>query len=200
MLLIPHNCLSGCFPLYLPMLLCRLLLFIALYLHYHLLLIYLGVKPILMVGLSIIMLVLIRHILHSLLVSITLYIYIYGNSNRFSHVHRQFRCWYFLLHLICAVSYHNILLFFLPPFIGIQIYQFGDQQTEKHYSDGTKEIMFNDGTVKYIYSNGDSASILPDGRKIYHSAIEGWRRGWRGARPGEGRGWWGWTRLCLYWL
>ncbi|KAJ3068540.1 hypothetical protein HDU98_008294 [Podochytrium sp. JEL0797] len=36
-------------------------------------------------------------------------------------------------------------------------------QIEKHYPDGTQEIVFKDSTVKYIYANGEEKSIFPDG-------------------------------------
>mgnify|MGYP001798705907 FL=1 len=36
-------------------------------------------------------------------------------------------------------------------------------QIEKHYPDGTKEIIFPDQTVKYLYSNGAEQCIFADG-------------------------------------
>ncbi|KAI9350190.1 T-complex protein 10 C-terminus-domain-containing protein [Obelidium mucronatum] len=36
-------------------------------------------------------------------------------------------------------------------------------QIEKHYPDGTQEILFKDSTVKYIYPNGEEKSIFPGG-------------------------------------
>lgn len=36
-------------------------------------------------------------------------------------------------------------------------------QTEKHYPDGTKEIIFPDQTVKYLFPNGTEESIFQDG-------------------------------------
>jgi T-complex protein 10 C-terminus len=46
---------------------------------------------------------------------------------------------------------------------GLQLFQFSNGQTEKHSSDGTKEIKFPDGTTKYIFNDGQEKSIFPDG-------------------------------------
>ena len=46
---------------------------------------------------------------------------------------------------------------------GLKVYKFNNEQTEKHYTDGTKEIIFPDGTVKYIFGPDDEESIFPDG-------------------------------------
>eukprot|EP00743_Colponemidia_sp_Colp-15_P010647 GILK01011754.1.p1 GENE.GILK01011754.1~~GILK01011754.1.p1 ORF type:complete len:720 (+),score=171.68 GILK01011754.1:34-2193(+) len=46
---------------------------------------------------------------------------------------------------------------------GMQLYEFANQQTEKHFPDGTKEISFPDGTLKCIFSNGEEESIFPNG-------------------------------------
>lgn len=46
---------------------------------------------------------------------------------------------------------------------GMKVYRFNNDQIEKHYTDGTKEINFPDGTVKYIYGQEDEESIFPDG-------------------------------------
>eukprot|EP00960_Hanusia_phi_P076989 768635-Hanusia_phi.AAC.10 len=40
-----------------------------------------------------------------------------------------------------------------------------NNQKEKHYPDGRKEILFPDGTLKYIKSNKEEESIFPDGTK-----------------------------------
>ncbi|KAI9099411.1 T-complex protein 10 C-terminus-domain-containing protein [Phlyctochytrium arcticum] len=47
---------------------------------------------------------------------------------------------------------------------GLQLYEFSSGQIEKHYPDGTNEIVFADKTVKYIYKNGEEESLFPDGR------------------------------------
>ena len=43
------------------------------------------------------------------------------------------------------------------------LYHISSKQCEKHYPNGTKEILFPDKTVKYIYSNGGEECIFPDG-------------------------------------
>jgi centromere protein J len=53
---------------------------------------------------------------------------------------------------------------------GVQVYQFGDAQTETHFPDGTKEISFSDGTAKYMYANGDSTSVFPNGTRVFQPA------------------------------
>lgn len=35
--------------------------------------------------------------------------------------------------------------------------------TEKHYPDGTQEIVFPDHTVKCLYSDGSKETFFPDG-------------------------------------
>ncbi|TPX71843.1 hypothetical protein SpCBS45565_g00784 [Spizellomyces sp. 'palustris'] len=47
---------------------------------------------------------------------------------------------------------------------GLQVYEFSNGQVEKHYPDGTNEIVFADKTVKYIFTNGEEESLFPDGR------------------------------------
>eukprot|EP01006_Ploeotia_vitrea_P049822 TRINITY_DN67381_c10_g1_i1.p1 TRINITY_DN67381_c10_g1~~TRINITY_DN67381_c10_g1_i1.p1 ORF type:complete len:498 (+),score=116.11 TRINITY_DN67381_c10_g1_i1:127-1494(+) len=44
---------------------------------------------------------------------------------------------------------------------GLQVFEFINEQVEKHHPDGMKEIIFPDGTIKYIYSNSNEASIQP---------------------------------------
>ncbi|OMJ96341.1 hypothetical protein SteCoe_79 [Stentor coeruleus] len=46
---------------------------------------------------------------------------------------------------------------------GLQLFQFANGQTEKHYTDGTKEIAFPDKTIKCIFNDGEEESIFPDG-------------------------------------
>uniref|UniRef100_A0A0C3TSQ0 Centromere protein J C-terminal domain-containing protein n=1 Tax=Guillardia theta (strain CCMP2712) TaxID=905079 RepID=A0A0C3TSQ0_GUITC len=48
---------------------------------------------------------------------------------------------------------------------GIEVFEFSNNQKEKHYPDGRKEILFPDGTLKYIKSNKEEESIFPDGTK-----------------------------------
>ncbi|XP_033123193.1 centromere protein J-like [Anneissia japonica] len=43
---------------------------------------------------------------------------------------------------------------------GLEILQFANNQTEKHYPDGTKEITFPDQTIKYLFPNGREESML----------------------------------------
>lgn len=50
---------------------------------------------------------------------------------------------------------------------GLQVYHFGTMQTEKHFPNGSKEILYSDGTVKCIYANGDSQDIFADGRRVF---------------------------------
>ncbi|KAK7476401.1 hypothetical protein BaRGS_00032326 [Batillaria attramentaria] len=45
----------------------------------------------------------------------------------------------------------------------LEVLQFSNGQTEKHYPDGTKEITFPDQTVKYLFPNGTEESIFQDG-------------------------------------
>lgn len=47
-------------------------------------------------------------------------------------------------------------------FFKYTIFYFSNQ-TEKHYPDGTKEIIFPDQTVKYLFPNGTEESIFQDG-------------------------------------
>ena len=46
---------------------------------------------------------------------------------------------------------------------GLEIYKFEDGQIEKHYPDGTKQILFNDGSERYIYSDGYEETYFSDG-------------------------------------
>ena len=46
---------------------------------------------------------------------------------------------------------------------GLQVYHFGDTQTEKHSPDGSKEIFFSDGTMKVVKPSGESVTTFPDG-------------------------------------
>ena len=48
-------------------------------------------------------------------------------------------------------------------FYSSKLKSFCSGQVEKHYPDGTKEIIFIDQTVKYLFSNGSSESLFPDG-------------------------------------
>ena len=56
---------------------------------------------------------------------------------------------------------------------GVQVYQFGNAQTETHFPDGRKEVLFSDGTVKYMAANGDATSVFPNGSKVFQSAAGG---------------------------
>ena len=49
---------------------------------------------------------------------------------------------------------------------GLELFEFPNQQKEKHFPDGTKEIEFVDGTVKFVYANGEQLSIFPDGTQM----------------------------------
>ncbi|XP_069788220.1 centromere protein J-like isoform X3 [Narcine bancroftii] len=46
---------------------------------------------------------------------------------------------------------------------GTEMFQFPNNQIEKHYPDGKKEIIFPDQTVKHLYPDGREKSIFPDG-------------------------------------
>ena len=48
-----------------------------------------------------------------------------------------------------------------------------NNQIEKHFPDGTKEISFPDGTIKCLFSDGEEESIFPDGtiQKIEKSGL-----------------------------
>jgi len=46
---------------------------------------------------------------------------------------------------------------------GIHIYKFHNNQIEKHFPDGTKEIRFPDKIIKWIFSDGSEECVFPDG-------------------------------------
>lgn len=46
------------------------------------------------------------------------------------------------------------------------------KQIEKHYRDGTKEIIFPDQTIKYLYPNGAEECVFSDGT-IQKVSVEG---------------------------
>lgn len=48
------------------------------------------------------------------------------------------------------------------------------KQIEKHYRDGTKEIIFPDQTIKYLYPNGSEECVFSDGT-IQKVSVEGER-------------------------
>ena len=48
------------------------------------------------------------------------------------------------------------------------------KQVEKHYRDGTKEIIFPDQTIKYLYPNGAEECVFSDGT-IQKVNVEGER-------------------------
>ena len=48
------------------------------------------------------------------------------------------------------------------------------KQIEKHYRDGTKEIIFPDQTIKYLYPNGAEECVFSDGT-IQKVSVEGER-------------------------
>ena len=45
----------------------------------------------------------------------------------------------------------------------MEIYKFENGQVEKHYPDGTKQILFNDGSERYIYNDGYEETYFSDG-------------------------------------
>ena len=49
---------------------------------------------------------------------------------------------------------------------GLEVFQFANKQTEKHFPDGKKEVYFVDGTVKMINADGSSETTFPDGVRI----------------------------------
>ena len=49
---------------------------------------------------------------------------------------------------------------------GLEVFQFANKQTEKHFLDGKKEVYFVDGTVKMINADGSSETTFPDGVRI----------------------------------
>ena len=53
---------------------------------------------------------------------------------------------------------------------GLEVFEFPNQQKEKHFPDGSKEIEFTDGTRKYIYPDGQQLSIFPDGTQMMESS------------------------------
>jgi len=44
------------------------------------------------------------------------------------------------------------------------VYKFENNQLEKHFSDGTKQILFNDGTLKIVMKDGYEETFFTDGR------------------------------------
>ena len=48
------------------------------------------------------------------------------------------------------------------------------KQIEKHYRDGTKEIIFPDQTIKYLYPNGAEECVFSDGT-IQKVSVDGER-------------------------
>eukprot|EP00118_Oscarella_pearsei_P008466 m.43726 g.43726 ORF g.43726 m.43726 type:complete len:938 (+) comp33471_c0_seq1:246-3059(+) len=55
---------------------------------------------------------------------------------------------------------------------GLEVLEFESGQVEKHYPDGTKEIIFIDQTVKYLFSDSSTESLYPDGT-VERVAING---------------------------
>ncbi|XP_072907745.1 uncharacterized protein [Hemitrygon akajei] len=49
---------------------------------------------------------------------------------------------------------------------GIEMLQFSNNQIEKHYPDGKKEIIFPDQTIKHLFPDGHEKSIFPDGTVV----------------------------------
>ena len=52
---------------------------------------------------------------------------------------------------------------------GLEVFEFSNGQTEKHFRDGRKEVFFADGTVKIIDANG-TVTTFPDGVKIVEAS------------------------------
>ncbi|XP_062313672.1 centromere protein J isoform X3 [Osmerus eperlanus] len=49
---------------------------------------------------------------------------------------------------------------------GMEVLQFPNNQTEKHFSDGRKEITFPDQTIKNLFPDGKEESVLTDGTVV----------------------------------
>ena len=49
---------------------------------------------------------------------------------------------------------------------GLEVFQFANKQTEKHFPNGKKEVYFVDGTIKLINADGSSETTFPDGVRI----------------------------------
>ena len=60
-----------------------------------------------------------------------------------------------------------------PLHIQFHFYLFS-KQIEKHYPDGTKEIIFPDQTIKYLYPNGAEECVFSDGT-IQKVSVDGER-------------------------
>ena len=57
---------------------------------------------------------------------------------------------------------------------GLQVFKFSNNQLEKHFPDGTKEISFPDGTMKCVFpETGEEESIFPDGTIQRVNKLEG---------------------------
>ena len=46
---------------------------------------------------------------------------------------------------------------------GLQVFKFNNDQIEKHYPNGTKQIIFPNGTVRYILNDGSEETYYADG-------------------------------------
>ena len=49
----------------------------------------------------------------------------------------------------------------------MEVYEFPNNQIERHYADGLKEIDFPDHTRKVVYPDGLQESYFPDGVSIW---------------------------------
>ena len=46
------------------------------------------------------------------------------------------------------------------------MFKFGNNQLERHYPDGKKQILFPDGSERIVLSNGYEETYYPDGRIV----------------------------------
>ena len=69
---------------------------------------------------------------------------------------------------IFANPLHTLSIFFtITSQDGLEVYEFPNNQIERHYADGLKEIDFPDHTRKVVYPDGLQESYFPDGVSIW---------------------------------
>ena len=86
---------------------------------------------------------------------------LYGKLNHLKSSFTIFSVYLLVEHQVSKITIHFASLSF-------------SKQVEKHYRDGTKEIIFPDQTIKYLYPNGEEEYVFSDGT-IQKVNVEGER-------------------------
>ncbi|CAH3120144.1 unnamed protein product [Porites lobata] len=86
---------------------------------------------------------------------------LYGKLNHLKSSFTIFSVYLLVEHQVSKITIHFASLSF-------------SKQVEKHYRDGTKEIIFPDQTIKYLYANGEEEYVFSDGT-IQKVNVEGER-------------------------